>query len=203
MKKTSKSLLFALMIGITLLSCAVGGTYAKYTEKVEKSASASVAKWAFADDNTTQNKYKFAVSETYDASTLVNGKIAPGTKGTFEINLVNTNTDTAVGFEILFANMANKPTNFHLYRTTDGSTKGDEVNLDGTGKVTGKLAAKDATGLTAKFIWEWAYETAEVAANDVVDTTDGKAAHELTMSVTITGTQIAPGAAVTSALDNN
>ena len=203
MKKTSKSLLFALILGIAILASAVGGTYAKYTEKVEKEAKATVAKWAFADDNTTQSNYKFAVSETYDASTLVNGKIAPGTKGTFEINLVNTNTDTAVGFEILFANMANKPTNFHLYRTEDGSTKGAEVLLDGTGKVTGKLAAKDATGLTAKFIWEWAYETAEIAANDVVDTTDGKAAHELTMGVTITGTQIAPGAAVTSALDNN
>ena len=202
MKKTSKSLLFALILGIAILASAVGGTYAKYTEKVEKEAKATVAKWAFADDNTTQSNYKFAVSETYDASTLVNGKIAPGTKGTFEINLVNTNTDTAVGFEILFANMANKPTNFHLYRTTDGSQKGAEVKLDGTGKVTGKLAAKDATGLTAKFIWEWAYETAEIAANDVVDTTDGKAAHELTMGVTITGTQIAPAtSAVTSALD--
>ena len=202
MKKTSKSLLFALMIGITLLSCAVGGTYAKYTEKVEKSAKATVAKWAFADDNTTQSNYKFAVSESYDASTLVNGKIAPGTKGTFEINLVNTNTDTAVGFEILFANMANKPTNFHLYRTTDGTTKGDEVKLDGTGKVTGKLAAKDSTGLTAKFIWEWAYETAEAAANDAVDTNEGKLANELTMGVTITGTQIATAtSAVTSALN--
>lgn len=202
MKKTSKSLLFALMIGITLLSCAVGGTYAKYTEKVSQEAKASVAEWSFADDNTTQDQYKFAVSETYDKSTLVNGKIAPGTKGTFDIKLVNTNTDTAVRFEILFANMANKPTNFHLYRTIDGSTKGDEVQLDGTGKVTGKLAAKDATGLTAKFIWEWAYETAEVAANDVVDTNEGKEANELTMGVTITGTQIAPAtSAVTSALD--
>lgn len=202
MKKTSKSLLFALMIGITLLSCAVGGTYAKYTEKVEKSASASVAEWSFADDNTIQDQYKFAVSETYDASTLVNNKIAPGTKGNFEIKLVNTNTDTAVGFEILFANMANKPTNFHLYRTTDGSQKGAEVKLDGTGKVTGKLAAKDATGLTAKFIWEWAYETAEAAVNDAVDTNEGKLANELTMGVTITGTQIAPAtSAVTSALN--
>ena len=201
MKKTSKSLLFALILGIAILASAVGGTYAKYTEKVEKSASASVAKWAFADDNTTQSNYKFEVSESYDASTLVNGKIAPGTKGNFEIKLVNTNTETAVGFEILFANMANKPTNFHLYRTEDGSTKGDEVLLDGTGKVTGKLAAKDATGLTAKFIWEWAYETDDVLVNDPKDTTDGKAANELTMDVTITGTQIAPGAAVTSALD--
>ena len=201
MKKTSKSLLFALILGIAILASAVGGTYAKYTEKVEKEAKATVAKWAFADDNTTQSNYKFEVSESYDASTLVNGKIAPGTKGNFEIKLVNTNTDTAVGFEILFANMANKPTNFHLYRTTDGTTKGAEVLLDGTGKVTGKLAATDSTGLTAKFIWEWAYETAEVAANDVVDTNEGKLANELTMGVTITGTQIAPGAAVTSALD--
>ena len=116
--------------------------------------------------------------------------------------LVNTNTETAVGFEILFANMQNKPANFHLYRTTDGTTKGAEVLLDGTGKVTGKLAAKDGTGLTAKFIWEWAYETDDVVVNDPKDTTDGKAANDLTMDVTITGTQIAPGsAAVTSTLN--
>lgn len=202
MKKTSKSLLFALILGIAILASAVGGTYAKYTENFEKTASTSVAKWAFADDNTTQSNYKFEVSETYDASTLVNGKIAPGTKGTFEIKLVNTNTETAVGFEILFANMQNKPANFHLYRTEDGSTKGDEVLLDGTGKVNGKLAAKDATGLTAKFIWEWAFETADTTTNDQLDTTDGKAANDLTMDVTITGTQIAPASsAVTSALD--
>lgn len=201
MKKNSKNLLLALILGITILASAVGGTYAKYTEKIAKSASTSVAKWAFVDDNTTQGSYKFAVSETYDATTLVNGKIAPGTKGTFEIKLVNTNTETAVEFEILFANMANKPSNFHLYRTTDGSTKGAEVTLDGNGKLTGRLAAKDATGLTAKFIWEWAYETADTAVNDPLDTADGKAANDLTMDVTITGTQIAPGTTVTSALD--
>lgn len=202
MKKGSKSLLLVLMLGIVVLTSAVGGTYAKYTEKFEKSATATVAKWAFVNDNTTQSSYKFEVSETYDATTLVNGKIAPGTKGTFEIQLVNTNTETAVEFEILFANMANKPTNFHLYRTTDGVTKGTEVKLDGTGKVTGKLAAKDSTGLTAKFIWEWAFETAETAVNDPLDTADGIAANELVMKATVTGTQIAPSAsAVTSALD--
>lgn len=202
MKKGSKSLLLVLMLGIVVLTSAVGGTYAKYTEKFEKSATARVAKWAFVNDNTTQSLYKFEVPETYDATTLVNGKIAPGTKGTFEIQLVNTNTETAVEFEILFANMANKPTNFHLYRTTDDVTKGTEVKLDGTGKVTGKLAAKDSTGVTAKFIWEWAFETADTAVNDPLDTADGIAANELVMKATVTGTQIAPSAsAVTSALD--
>lgn len=202
MKKGSKSLLLVLMLGIVVLTSAVGGTYAKYTEKVEKSATATVAKWAFVNDNTTQSLYKFEVSETYDATTLANGKIAPGTKGTFEIKLVNTNTETAVEFEILFANMENKPTNFHLYRTTDGTTKGPEVALDGTGKVTGKLAAKDRTGLTAKFIWEWAFETAETAVNDPLDTAAGKAANALVMKATVTGNQIAAStSAVTSALD--
>lgn len=192
MKKHSKSMLIViLLLLVAIATVYVGGTYAKYTETVSGNGTATVAKWDFTTDNTIST-LNINFSQTYDPTTLVAQKIAPGTSGSFAISLKNTNTETGVDFTLALGSIQNVPTNLKFYKDDTYAT---EIT-PGTGTITGQLKAKDATGINVPVYWKWEYQTTD---GDDEDTTDGKAAKELTIPVTITGTQVAPSAtAITS-----
>ena len=192
-KKTLLVLVLLLLVGIT--SGYVASTYAKYTSKIENNnGTATVAKWAFTTDNSAQT-LAVNLDNTPDPSTLVAGKIAPGTSGSFNIALSNATTETGVDWTISLKNVTNKPTNLKFYKDSSHTT---EIT-PGTGTITGQLAAQDSTGLSVPIYWAWAYETTAIATNDPIDTTDGEAANSLTIGVDITGVQTQPSAtAITS-----
>ena len=197
MKKRKSLVLIALLLLVGLTSGYVASTYAKYTSTITGSkGTATVAKWAFDTENTSKT-YEINYLETYDASTLVNGKIAPGTKGSFDIALSNKTSDVGVKFEIALGTATNKPTNLKFCKDAACTTE----LTPGTGKITGKIAQggelKDTTAV--KIYWMWDYYTSD--SNDVTDTTEGKAAQDVTLNLTITGTQVEPGAAITTGLD--
>ena len=112
MKKKKKSLLVvALLLLVGITSGYVASTYAKYTSQIAgNNGSATVAKWAFSTDNPAKT-LTINFSGTYDASTLVAGKIAPGTSGFFNVALVNTHTETGVDWTIRLNSITNAPTN--------------------------------------------------------------------------------------------
>ena len=195
-KKTLLVLVLLLLVGIT--SGYVASTYAKYTSKIENNnGTATVAKWAFEDDNEAQT-LTVNLDNTPDPSTLVAGKIAPGTSGSFNIALSNATTETGVDWTISLKNVTNKPTNLKFYKDSSHTT---EIT-PGTGTITGQLAAQDSTGLSVPIYWAWAYETTAIATNDPIDTSDGEAANSLTIGVDITGVQTQPSAtAITSRIN--
>ena len=192
-KKTLLVLVLLLLVGIT--SGYVASTYAKYTSKLENNnGTATVAKWAFTTDNSVQT-LTVNLDNTPDPSTLVAGKIAPGTSGSFNIALSNATTETGVDWTISLKNVTNKPTNLKFYKDSSHTT---EIT-PGTGTITGQLAAQDSTALQVPIYWAWEYETNAIATNDPIDTTDGEAANSLTIGVDITGVQTQPSAtAITS-----
>ena len=191
MKKKKKSLLVvALLLLVGITSGYVASTYAKYTSQItDNNGTATVAKWAFSTDNPTKT-LTINFSGTYDASTLVAGKIAPGTSGFFNVALVNTHTETGVDWTIKLNSVTGKPTNLKFYKDSEHTT---EIT-PGTGTITGQLAAGDSTGLSVPIYWAWEYETSQIATNDPKDTTDGEAGSALTIGVDITGVQTAPSA---------
>ena len=192
-KKSLLVLVLLLLVGIT--SGYVASTFAKYTSKIENNnGTATVAKWAFTTDNTAQT-LTINLANTPHASTLVAGKIAPGTSGSFDVALSNATTETGVDWTISLKSITNKPTNLKFYKDSAHTT---EIT-PGTGTITGQLAAQDSTGLTVPIYWAWAYETDAIATNDPIDTTDGENANSLTIGVDITGVQTQPSAtAITS-----
>jgi len=187
--KNKKSLtIIVLLVLVGLTSGYVASTYAKYTSTITgNEGEVTVAKWAFTTDNAAQT-LTIDLDETYDATTLVNGKIAPGTSGSFNIELTNENTEVGVDFTIALDTITGKPTNLKFYKDSAHTTE----LTPGTSTITGQLAAEDATGLQVPIYWAWEYETNAIATNDPIDTTDGEAAATLTIGVTITGTQVAP-----------
>lgn len=192
--KKEKMGLFALLFVIAIAGVFVVGTYAKYTSEVNKSGNATVAKWDFA----TTNDVSMTVSlpSTVDASTLVNGKIAPGTAGSFTIKVTNA-SEVGADFKVALGNVTNKPTNLKFYKDSSYTTELTLGNAT-SGAITGQLIAGDTAGKDVTVYWRWEYET---TGGDSADTTDGTAAATVTVPVTITGTQVQPGAAITSHID--
>jgi hypothetical protein len=115
MKKNKKSLwLIVLLLLVGLTGGYVASTYAKYTSSVDKEGTVTVAKWAFADDN-ANSELEIDFTDTYHASTLVNDRIAPGTSGSFYIQVVNGTSETGVDFTLNIKSIENVPTNLKFY----------------------------------------------------------------------------------------
>lgn len=194
-KHRRSSLVIILLMLVAIATAYVGNTYAKYTETVSGDGTATVAKWDFTTDNSIST-LDIDFTDDYDPSTLVEGKIAPGTSGSFAITVKNTHTETGVNFTLALGTATNVPTNLKFYKDSTFTT---EIT-PGTGTITGQLAALDSTGLDVSIYWKWNYETTN---GDTADTTNGKAATELTIPVTITGTQVPPSTtAITSHINS-
>ncbi len=183
-KHVRSLLLLVLLLLISFSMLYIGITYSKYTAEAESEGVATVATWSFEADNASVSM-NINFEDTYDASTLVANKIAPGTSGSFAIALVNTNSDVGVDFELEFGTATNIPTNLVFYKDSSYSEELDLAN----DTITGQLAAKDSVGVTINIYWKWEYETQD---GDDDDTADGIAAADLSIPVTITGVQVAP-----------
>lgn len=185
MKRRSLSLLIIFML-VGVISVLVVGTYAKYTGTVNKNGSATVAKWAFSSDNTSGN-LTINLTETPDTTTLVDGAIAPGTSGTFDIVVANTNSEVGINYDIIFGSMTNVPTNLVF------KIGGSVVDVT-TKKITGTLPVGQSE--TISINWEWPYETpANSSAGDAADIANGTASdanRTMTFTATINGTQTTP-----------
>lgn len=205
--KKKKLGLFVMLFVVAIAGVFVVGTYAKYTSEIKKSGNATVAKWDFVNDN-DGNAVSMAIqlpSTNIDANTLVNGKIAPGTAGSFDVTVVNTHTEVGTAYSVSLDSITNKPTNLKFYKTRSGSagsyTYSDEIvpgNATTGVVISGTLNPNDATGVTQTIYWVWEYEIgtgSTLTANDGNDTTDGTAANTITVGLTITGTQVQPAGA--------
>ena len=134
-------------------------------------------------------------ADTYHASTLVAGKIAPGTKGSFDISVSNASSEVGVDYTVTLGTITNAPTNIKFYSDATYATP-----LTTSTPITGKIKANDSTAKIVKIYWAWPYQTGAVtpatgvAAGDTADTADGVAAKTLTVPVTITGVQTQPSA---------
>ena len=196
MRKTNKNavLLFVLLLLVAVSAMMVASTYAKYTAEVTGSGKVQVAKWAFGTENANKNNsLTVALEPTVDATTLVNGKIAPGTSGKFEIQLTNKDSEVGVNFELALGDITNKPTNLKFYTDNTYATE-----LDADNPVTGQIKAGDSQGIKVPVYWKWAYETDAIVTNDPLDTTDGENANTMTVNFTVKGVQTQPGAAITT-----
>ncbi len=192
MKNNKKSLtIVVLLLLVALTSGYVASTYAKYTETLaDATATAQVAKWDF-KKGTNNGNLVISLPATIDASRLTANMIAPGTGGSFNLDLDNSGSDVGVEFEITFTDLANVPSN--LVFKQDSTT----LAISGS-KITGYIPAKGT--LSIPLAWEWPYETSgTLATEDGEDLADGKAAEEMSITASIKGTQVNPaGAAITA-----
>ena len=188
-KKKKKSLvLISLLMLVGLTSGYVASTYAKYTATLDNaSGETTVAKWDF-KKGTNYGKFEISLPATVDATTLVDDRIAPGTSGTFTIDLDNSGSEVGVEYEITFATASGIPSNLVFKSGTDTFT------VTGS-KVVGKIPAGQTKSVELN--WEWLYEqtTGTLADEDAEDNANGTAASSaMTLTAVVTGKQVPPSA---------
>lgn len=181
-----------LLLALLLLVSIVGGiflTNAKYTSTETGTITSSVAQWTFnvsatdsyRNSDTLEN---LTLAQTVDSSTLVNGKIAPGTSGSFDIVVNAQGSEVGINYTVSFANNTKNSLPTNLKFTLDGSSWNLSDSISGT--IDANASNKTVIHTIA---WSWDYETAN---GDTADTLDGTNAFDYSFAVTATGTQVRP-----------
>lgn len=197
MKKSKKKIIvFALLLLILLFAMLLaGGSYSKYLTQVEGKGVLQVAKWAFLVNGQTANITNLNLAKTYHANTLLENRIAPGTRGSFNIEIDASGSEVGIDYEVVFANEQNKPQNlnFTYAGNTVSSIKALEEFLKGRIDANSEQKVKTMT-----IEWNWPYETGtlenEKASTDAKDTEDGKNLSKYQFDIVITGKQVEPTA---------
>ena len=213
MKKTKLMRAALLLLVLTLItSCFVGGTFAKYTTSASSEDSARVAKWGFTANNSSvvlTDLFKDAYDQNVQGKADV---IAPGTTNSanfkFEYNTTDngatapevayTFTVSTTGSEIA-DDIKNNP---NIKWSLDNGRWGTWTELlaaiealdgDETSYAAGTLPAAFKNGNDVHTVaWQWLFDTANDAAQDVTDTDMGNAANLATVKlvITVSATQI-------------
>ena len=192
MIKNSKKIIVGVALAVIGASAFLGVTNSKYTNTITRKGETQIAKWDFVVNESTEEFATIKLADTYDQSTLINGKIAPGTSGSFDLVIDASESEVGVEYVVDFKNETNKPTNLK-FKYEDKTFNNieeyeqyftDIINADDTNKTR-----------TLTVDWEWAYETGtatEIAQNDKIDTQEGINAFDYTFDVVVTGTQVIP-----------
>ncbi len=196
MKKTKykrKTFIVLCFLLLLILSIIGGYTYSKYFTKVEGTGRIQVGKWVFEVNGETAQMANIQLGETYDKTSLVEGKIAPGTRGSFDIVIDATGCQTAVDYAITFNDEGyTKPQN--MYFTYQGQKFFQIEELDKVLKGTISTEAENKK-ITFTIGWQWDYETTNAensAQYDAQDTKDGINLQEYAFQILVTGTQVNP-----------
>ena len=185
-----KKLVIVLLLLVVASGCYfVSGTYAKYTRALGGSDTATVAK--FSVDASGLNKEQNATISLFDnvkeadttssEENVLEGKIAPGTGGSFTTTLTNKSEVDVKAVVTLkeTANTSNVPIEYSLDKTNwkSASEITKEVNLD----YVGKKSANSSSNVT--IYWRWAFD-----GSDSTDTTLGEATTTPTVTTQVTAT---------------
>lgn len=206
MKKNKMMRLASVLLILTLLTtCAISGTFAKYTASATGTDTARVAKWSFKvgeTDIATTATFTFDLFKTVTeidgteegdvSSNNSNRVIAPGTSGSFALVLTNLSEVSAkYGIDYAVTNESNIPIEFSVDGTNWTTDLADVVAHD----VNTMLTAKTGTrAITVQ--WRWAFTGAESenftsAQTDSTDTALGATGTAtVTVAAVVTATQV-------------
>ena len=192
--KKKAVIIIAILVAI-ILSFIGGQTYSKYVTEVRGDGTAQIATWDFKVNGQKEEVQTISLGSTYDSSTLVNGKIAPGTEGNFQIIVDATGSDVGIDYKIKFSDETTKPTNLKFYYQEVEYNSILELGdaLSGTINADDENKAK-----TFDIKWKWNYETGsnptEIASNDKIDTQNAQEITNYEFDVIVSGTQVVPQA---------
>lgn len=210
MKKTR--LLAFLLTACLATTCFLSGTVAKYSSTATGTANPTVAKWAFNVENAniaTTNIFTFTpfaadvIKDSDSTSTetdVVSGSIAPGTSGSFAIDLKNTSEVTAAYRFDFTGDKGSFTGTVPLKFSLDNSTWVNFANISdlaNQAEASGTLAFTEGSNTKIVTIyWKWEFEQgtgAELTANDANDvaftTWANTSGNTVTITATVTATQ--------------
>lgn len=187
-KKNYNSIkLFAiLLLLVMIILMLIVGTYAKYTTEVEGSDKAVVAKWAWqindVDVSKSDTEFVFnlfdTIKDTLDGNNetdVKTTKIAPGTKGEFEIKVENLSEVNAKYNLTLKETKGQDVSDAKIEYSIIGTDEAtDWTTTLNTFNLTDELLDMETGSKTVTVYWRWAYSPNETQDN--ADTAVGFAA---------------------------
>ncbi len=189
-----------LLVAVLLSTCAISGTFAKYTTTQTVTDSARVAKWDidFDADNNASKTFAFDLFntvyeadgtsvETDVANNTTDGKtvIAPGTGGSFTISLKNL-SEVSAKYSITYSVTANNvPLEFTTVKSGQWKSTIDSVTDQ-------DLAMNASQSTDTTIYWRWAFTDGQDNNRDSEDTKLGANANlpEVTVTATVTVEQV-------------
>lgn len=177
---------------IIVAALAISIAYSRYFSTITGTGTATVAKWSFKVNGQSDNLGTITLGNTAaDNSKVADGKVAPGTSGSFNVALDVTGTEVALDYTIQFSNVKGTiPTNLKFYEDAEYTQEITDITTQG---ITGEMGLADEKTKTVTIYWNWDYQTgADDTAketNDGIDTTEGIAAESITFDVVVTGIQ--------------
>ena len=147
--------LLIVMVGLILVS----GTYAKYTTKFTGSDTATVAKFKVSSNTTAETFDLFKTAKEVDGTTadaeVVNGKVAPGTGGKFDIQLTN---DSEVKVHYAISLKETNESNIPIEYSLDGTTYVTAANFASVSADDLAIGSTTQQTKTVSVYWRWAFE---------------------------------------------
>ena len=193
LKKKTKIVLIVIVIAVILVSFIGGQAYAKYMSKVTGNGVGEIAQWRFKVNENEEKMQTISLNSTIYNFTLANGRIAPGTAGSFEINIDGSGSGVAIFYTVNFQNETEKPKNLKFKYDGKEFESIELLNHWIVGTIHGDTDAQQRSFIIE---WEWPYETGntpeEIAENDERDTIDAKNISDYRYDVVVTGTQVQP-----------
>ena len=104
-----------------------GQTFSKYVTEIKGSGKAEVAAWSFKAYGENEQTQTVNLASTVNDATLLNNKIAPGTKGSFVIRIDGRGSDVGINYNLKAVNETQRPQN--LIYTCKGITYPDIEHL--------------------------------------------------------------------------
>lgn len=193
LKKKTKIVLIVIVIAVILVSFIGGQAYAKYMSKITGNGVGEIAQWRFKVNENEEKMQTISLNSTIYNFTLANGRIAPGTAGSFEINIDGSGAGVAIFYTVNFQNETEKPKNLKFKYDGNEFESIELLNHWIVGTIHGDTDAQQRSFIIE---WEWPYETGntpeEIAENDERDTIDAKNISDYRFDVVVTGTQVQP-----------
>ena len=187
MKENSKKIVVIMLLGIIAVGAYfISGTYAKYTSEVTGAGNANVAKWKWtigtteikssADKSFTFDLFKtIKDSDGSEEKDVAKGLIAPGTSGSFDVEITN-NSEVNATYEISFVeeqtNLPEGVTRIPVEYSTDGG-KSWKTTISGADIPATDIAMGASATKTVQ--WRWVYSVNK--DGDTLDTEIGFAAN--------------------------
>lgn len=204
MKKNTKKIAVLLLVAFVAVgSYFVAGTYAKYTSQFSGTGSGNVAKWswtinskAFTTAESVSEQFTFNPfaqikdSDGSAESDVDTNLIAPGTKGTVTLDIVN-NSEVNAEYKVEFT--ATNTSNVPLQYSLDGESWTSDITSLNIGTTTAvPIAMKGGTASQSTLYWKWDFSPS--ASADTTDTALGFAANStrptVQINATVTATQV-------------
>lgn len=195
-KKSYVGRLGALALMLTVIStCLLGGTMARYVTDVTGSATATVAAWSFKANNSDSTFTPIDLGDTtnrtsYDGTTLKEDVIAPGTSGSFTIEIDGSGSDVGIQYDVAVKAASGTTLPDDLLFSTEeitGSNLGstlDKFNIP-TGTIDYSSTSNDMKKDITVF-WAWGF------GDDDTKSSNDNAGKTWDLDITVTGKQIAP-----------